>query len=121
MTPLAIALLQEGNRPLRSPALPRSNIDRGLRLGRLGGCFAALDRVALQRFGRLRQMPEGFVVVQVPVQLAAEISHAPSAERQHDDAELATAVGEGVGGAGRMIGIEVAAHQAVGLKRFQPG
>ena len=95
---------------------------RRLGLGRrLRGRFAALDRVALQGLRGLRQMPEGFFVVQVPVQLAAEISYAPAAERQHDDAEFAAPVGEGVGGAGRMIGIEVAAHEAMRLKRFQPG
>ena len=65
-------------------------------------------------------MPEGFLVLEALVQLAREIAHAPSAEREHDDAKFAALVGEGVGGARRMIGIEVAAHQTVGFKRLQP-
>ena len=64
-------------------------------------------------------MPEGFLVMEALVQLAGEIAHAPSAEREHDDAQFAALVGEGVGGARWMIRIEVAAHQTVGFKRLQ--
>jgi hypothetical protein len=81
--------------------------------------FNPLNRPASQGVGSLLQVPETLVVLEAALQPTAEVSGAPSAKSQNDDAELMATVGKGIGGSRRMVAVELAAYQAVCLKCFQ--
>nr|WP_249157973.1 hypothetical protein [Bradyrhizobium jicamae] len=64
-------------------------------------------------------MTKALIVLQTGAQFPAEVPQAPSTESQHDDAELATRICQGIGSPGRMIAIKFAAYEAVFLKYLQ--
>ena len=65
------------------------------------------------------QVPETLIVLEAAIQPTADVSGAPSAKSQNDDAELMATVGKGIGGSRWMVAVELAAYQAVCLKCFQ--
>jgi hypothetical protein len=77
-----------------------------------------LNRPASQGVRSLLQVPETLIVLEAAIQPTAEVSGAPSAKSQNDDAELMATVGKGIGGSRRMVAVELAAYQAVCLKCF---